>query len=558
LHLALAASRPDDGLAGRLASASGRASSRGAREQAVQLAAHALRLTPTAAAARAERVLALASYLYTAGELRRLTDLLIAELDALPLGAARARALLLLSEGADTRTLEDHDRYVQRALSEAGEAPGLRARALATRAANACATAIAHLDEAEAWALEAVAAAAQDPDGDERFAVYSLAWTRAMTGHPIDELCERSGSLADAPVAEWAERIAGQRLVWRGELARARPELEGLRALADSRGEVQSYTLMRLHVCELELRAGAWDTGAALLDEWGESSERELLFRPMYERCRALVAAGRGEGAEARRWATRAVARAQAAGCRWDELEAQRALAMAALLEHQPARAADYLRPVWRHTVDEGVDEPGVFPVAPELVEALAELGELDEATAVTARLRDLAERQAHPWALVSAERCAAVVRLAEAGHHEDPAAALARAADDYDELGLRFDAARSLLSLGRAQRRFRQWGSARRALDRAQSAFAAIGSHGWAEQAGSELARVGARKPRASDDLTPAQRRAAELAASGLSNKEIARTLVVTVHTVEVHLSRAYAKLGVTSRGQLARRLSA
>jgi DNA-binding CsgD family transcriptional regulator len=47
------------------------------------------------------------------------------------------------------------------------------------------------------------------------------------------------------------------------------------------------------------------------------------------------------------------------------------------------------------------------------------------------------------------------------------------------------------------------------------------------------------------------------ELAIEGLSNKEIARTLVVAVPTVEAHLSHAYAKLGVRSRGQLAARLS-
>jgi DNA-binding NarL/FixJ family response regulator len=48
------------------------------------------------------------------------------------------------------------------------------------------------------------------------------------------------------------------------------------------------------------------------------------------------------------------------------------------------------------------------------------------------------------------------------------------------------------------------------------------------------------------------------ELAAGGLANKQIASTLVVTVHTVEVHLAHAYAKLGVRSRSQLAARLAA
>jgi DNA-binding NarL/FixJ family response regulator len=66
----------------------------------------------------------------------------------------------------------------------------------------------------------------------------------------------------------------------------------------------------------------------------------------------------------------------------------------------------------------------------------------------------------------------------------------------------------------------------------------------------------VGGRRPSGEGELTPAERRVAELAADGLSNKEIARDLVVTVRTVEEHLKNVYAKLGVRSRTQLARRL--
>jgi len=68
----------------------------------------------------------------------------------------------------------------------------------------------------------------------------------------------------------------------------------------------------------------------------------------------------------------------------------------------------------------------------------------------------------------------------------------------------------------------------------------------------------VGARRPSPSGELTPTERQVAELAAEGRSNKEIARVLHVTVSTVEAHLSRAYAKLGVRSRSQLASRLTA
>jgi DNA-binding CsgD family transcriptional regulator len=67
------------------------------------------------------------------------------------------------------------------------------------------------------------------------------------------------------------------------------------------------------------------------------------------------------------------------------------------------------------------------------------------------------------------------------------------------------------------------------------------------------ETDRIGARRPGRAGELTPTERRVAELAATGRSNKEIARTLFVTVNTVEGHLSHAYAKLGVRSRAQLA-----
>src|SRR5262249_17518880 len=134
----------------------------------------------------------------------------------------------------------------------------------------------------------------------------------------------------------------------------------------------------------------------------------------------------------------------------------------------------------------------------------------------------------------------------------------LERAAADYGELGLRFERARTLRFLGRAQRRHRKWAAARESLEGAASAFDEIGSTGWAAEARSELARVGARRPQREGSLTPAERRVVELAAEGLSNKEIARALFVSVHTVEIHLSHAYAKLGIHSRAQLARTLSA
>jgi DNA-binding CsgD family transcriptional regulator len=188
------------------------------------------------------------------------------------------------------------------------------------------------------------------------------------------------------------------------------------------------------------------------------------------------------------------------------------------------------------------------------LVEALAELGEHAEAVAITQRLVALSESQRHPWGRATAKRCGATVQFA-AG--ETAAASLEAAAADFGQLGLPYDQARSLLALGRAQRRLRKWRAARDALAGVVATFDALGSDGWADRARSELSRVGARRPRPAGELTPTEERVARLAAEGHANKEIARMLFVTVHTVEAHLSKAYAKLGVRSRTQLASRLS-
>ena len=79
----------------------------------------------------------------------------------------------------------------------------------------------------------------------------------------------------------------------------------------------------------------------------------------------------------------------------------------------------------------------------------------------------------------------------------------------------------------------------------------------GWAPAA-EELDRISGRRAAPGGGLTPGERRVAELAAAGLSNKQVAARLYLSVATVEAHLSRVYAKLGVRSRAQLSQRLGA
>jgi DNA-binding CsgD family transcriptional regulator len=170
--------------------------------------------------------------------------------------------------------------------------------------------------------------------------------------------------------------------------------------------------------------------------------------------------------------------------------------------------------------------------------------------------VRRRAEEQDHPWGRATVKRCAALLALTRDGYDETNARRLGEAAGELHALGEHFDGVRSELAIGRAQRRSKQWRDARETLERTIVAFAELGADGWAERAKSELERVGGRR-RADGELTPSERRVVELAAQGMSNKEIAAALYVTVNTVEVHLSRAYAKLGVRSRRQLAQRLA-
>jgi AAA ATPase domain len=326
LHLALATDRPDAELAATVAAAAAGAASRGARHKAVLLAEHALRLTHDSAAERSDRVLTLGGYLVAAGEKQRLTELLSPEVETLPRGAPRVQALLLLTEGV-VGTNDEIRSYLLEALQESGSDAVLRASVLVELVVNDVVIRIEGIPAAEASALEALEVARGAGPDLERPALQAVGWARALRGRAIDDLLDRFRAAASAPayMAESPERVAGQRLVWRGEIEQARALLTPLLELADERRESYSYALQRLHLCQLELRVGNWDAVGGLLDEWAESWERVMW--PMYERCRALLAAGRGLPDEAERWAAETLARAEATGTQWDRLEALRARA---------------------------------------------------------------------------------------------------------------------------------------------------------------------------------------------------------------------------------------
>jgi DNA-binding CsgD family transcriptional regulator len=554
-HQAQAVAGHDEVLARATAAAAQAATERGATMDAELLAAHALRLTPPGSPEYPGRLLALARCHIAAGDLARAGELLGPHLNGLPPGPERGRAHVMLGESASAM---DEEAHLDQALAEAGDDAGLRVQVLSRKAMVLAVSMVERLSQAERAAAEALRIA-RDGGNEMRIrALTAQAWTRALRGLPIDDVRKSApeptagtNGMQDAAV----ERAFGVRLACRGEVEQARVVFERLRGWSDDHGDPLGTLAVTLQLCELNLRVGDVREASLLIDEleqWSALAE----MRTVGARLRALLAAVTGVTAEAARHAAVARDGADLPDYRWDWLEASRAAGIAALLDDDPEQAVSLLGAVWEHTAREHVTEPGAFPVAGDLVEALVLCGKEDRAREVAERLSLLAARQHHPWAGVTARRCSAMLHVT-AGSPGEAADDFAAAAAGYARLGLRFEQARTLLLLGRHQRGLNRRAAARQSLTRARAEFDALGCSGWSARAAAELDRVSGR--RAGDDtLTASERRVVELAAAGLPNKEIASRLFVSVYTVEAHLSHAYAKLGVRSRTQLAARVAA
>jgi DNA-binding CsgD family transcriptional regulator len=124
-----------------------------------------------------------------------------------------------------------------------------------------------------------------------------------------------------------------------------------------------------------------------------------------------------------------------------------------------------------------------------------------------------------------------------------------------------RLEHARALVDLGAALRRANSRREARERLRAGIELAHRCGARALVERANDELAATGAHRRTilytGLEALTASERRVAQLAAEGMSNKEIAQALFVTVKTVEMHLSRVYRKLEINSRGQLSSALA-
>ena len=214
-------------------------------------------------------------------------------------------------------------------------------------------------------------------------------------------------------------------------------------------------------------------------------------------------------------------------------------------------RRAHELRSRWG-----SVAEPAMRLEVGDLLEALVATSELEEAQDLLAREEPRAADLDRGWALAIHARGRALL-LAAQGDLEGAFAAFERALVQHGRAGDPFQHARTVLALGRTQRRAKKRAAARATLEDALARFERLGAPHWAEQTRGELARIGGRAPARSGELTEAERRIAALVAEGRTNRQVAATLFLTEHSVETALTRVYRKLGVHSRTELARRLA-
>jgi DNA-binding NarL/FixJ family response regulator len=205
-----------------------------------------------------------------------------------------------------------------------------------------------------------------------------------------------------------------------------------------------------------------------------------------------------------------------------------------------------------RHFEAVGGSNPAFTPWRSQASLALLQLGDREEARRLASEEVDLARSWGAPRALGAALRVAGV---AEGG--ADGIALLEEAVEVLADSPAKLEHAKARTELGAALRRGNQRASAREHLRHAVELATICGAAPLAAHAETELLATGARPRRIAvsgiDSLTPSERRVAELAAEGPTNREIAQALFVTPKTVEVHLSSVYRKLGISSRSQLA-----
>jgi DNA-binding CsgD family transcriptional regulator len=552
-HLALATTSPDADVAAALDEACSLAGARGAQADAATFAEQALRLTPaTDVDVRRRRALTAARAYRAAGEWTRARAIATDLLAESPAGPWRAEALYVLSQieidDLAVRLLED-------ALQEADGNPALQSR-VQTRLALT-----SRFRKGFAGALEdaRIALVLAEQTGDE-----------ALTMEALAVLIMLGSAVGDEAIPEWAARAweiataSGDPYLLRearafevsilsegGRIEEARTLLEQEYEAWRDRDELFGAELL-WELAWIELDGGRWEMAA---DYAARSRDISLQYRQEGNQNyipSSWIALHRGQFEVARVEAERGLELCE------EQIGFLPPLLLAApglvaLWSGDAATAEDFLGRADRCAEMLGWREPARRPWTADYSEALLELGRIDEAERLLDRWEADALRLDRAWVLAQVTRCRGLVAAA-GGNVGKAETLLIDAVVAHEQVGDRFGRARASLALGLVRRRARQKKPAREAIDEALRGFEELGAVSWADKARAELGRIGGRSRE--EGLTAAERRVAALVAEGRTNREVAAALFLGERTVASHLTHIYAKLGVRSRAELARKV--
>ena len=295
-------------------------------------------------------------------------------------------------------------------------------------------------------------------------------------------------------------------------------------------------------------RLGDWEVAITTAEEARRLAEE--FSEPQWEAAAdtviSLVAAMRGDEQEAERLAARAEAVAEPAGANITMAFAQFGKVLAALATGRDTDAYAYAERLFEPS--DSAYHPVISSwLIADLAEAALHVDRLDAARTRVAQVDAMVGQQPGAWIALGLRHARALVaEPAEAGDRFDEALT-------SDLTRWPFQRARIQLGYGQWLRRQRRVSESRGVLRAARDTFDALGCRTWSEHARRELRASGERSrrrvPEARDQLTAQELQIAQLAAQGLSNREIGQRLYLSHRTISTHLYRAFPKLGITSR---------
>ena len=339
---------------------------------------------------------------------------------------------------------------------------------------------------------------------------------------------------------------------WTGELVAARELLATVRESCAALGEEGELFFVTFQLVLIDIWRGDLPAATITSEDTMQRATQLGGDFPLFIALtmRAMVAAYAGRTDEARRDLSDAIAAAQRCGSmRLAEWPATLGgFVELSCGDYQAAvHALEPLFPILQMLPDATEIISASF--IPDAAEALIGLGQLDDAEPLIEALERGGRRHDRAWALAVGLRCRAMV-LAARGDLADATTTAEHAMAEHERLPMPFERARTQLLLGQLQRRQRHR-DAGSTLRQALHTFEEIGTRLWVDRARAELARATSGRRR-SEGLTPSEQRVAELAVSGMSNRDIAAALFISPKTVEVNLSRIYRKLDIHSRVEL------